>query len=75
MKKSLLFSFSLIGVIGFATALPLLALAVFGRWLDQHFGTGRDFLYSGLVLATIIIYFTVKQIAKDAIEKFDKLNK
>lgn len=73
VKKSLLFSVSLIGTIGFATALPLVILALLGRWLDQRFETGRDFFYTGLIIATMIVYFTVKQITKDAIRNFEKM--
>ncbi|MDO8443953.1 MAG: AtpZ/AtpI family protein [bacterium] len=73
MKKSLLFSFSLIGTIGFATALPLVALTLLGRYLDRQFNTGHDLFYAGLVIATVIVYFTIKQIVGDAVDKFDKL--
>lgn len=75
MKKSLLFSFGLIGTIGFATALPLVAFGLFGRYLDRNFGTSPFLFLIGLVIATVIVYFSVKQIVKDAVKNFEKLNK
>lgn len=75
MKKSLLFSFSLIGTVGFATAIPLVAFGLFGRYLDRHFGTAPRLFLVCLAIATILIYFVLKQIVKDAIKNFEKLSK
>jgi len=75
MKKSLLFSFGLIGQIGFATAIPLVVFGLLGRYLDTKFGTAPYLFLSGLGIATIIVYFTLRRLVKKAIEEFDKLNK
>lgn len=73
VKKSLLFSFSLIGTIGFATAVPLAGLSLLGRYLDGRFGTEPALFWVGLVFGSIIAFFSVKQIATDAVEKLNKL--
>ena len=73
VKKSLIFAFRLIGTIGFATVIPLVAFALFGRWLDSRFDTGHNFFYTGIILATPVVYLSVKQIAEGAINEFNKL--
>lgn len=73
MKKSLLFSFGLIGQIGFATAIPLVVLGLLGRYLDSQFGTAPYLFLSGLAIATVLIYFTLRKIIKEAIEQFNNL--
>lgn len=72
LKKSLIFSFSLLGQIGFATALPLLIFGLLGRYLDHKYGTGPYLFLTGLVVATIQIYFYLKNIVKKAFEHFEK---
>lgn len=66
MKKSLVFSFSLIGQIGFATALPLVVFGILGRYLDRIYQSGHLFFGIGLILATIMVFFYLKQIIKKA---------
>lgn len=75
MKKSLLFSFGLIGQIGFTTAIPLVALGLLGRYLDRHFDSAPYLFLSGLVLATVIVYFSLRKLVQDAIGKFNQLDK
>lgn len=74
MKKSLLFSFGLIGQIGFTTAIPLVAFGLFGRYLDQKFGTNPYLFLLGLAVATVIVYFALRQIVNRATREFSKLN-
>ncbi|OQA04270.1 MAG: putative F0F1-ATPase [bacterium ADurb.Bin400] len=74
MKKSLLFSFGFIGEVGFATAIPLVIFGLFGRYLDNKYGTSPYFLLGGITVATIQIYFYIKALIKKAIEAFNKLN-
>lgn len=70
LKKSMIFSFSLIGQVGFATALPLVIFGLLGRYLDDKYGTAPYLFLVGLFLATIIVYFTLRKIVKDAIRNF-----
>jgi F0F1-type ATP synthase assembly protein I len=74
MKKSLIFSLSFIGSIGFATAVPLVVFALIGRYLDKFFNTSPYLLLLGIAIATVIIFFILKQIIKDASEKIKKIN-
>lgn len=74
MKKSLFFAFGLIGTIGFATAIPLVVLGLLGRYLDGRFGTAPYLFLLGLAIATVIVYFTLRQIVKRAMDSFNKLN-
>jgi len=73
LKKSLIFSFSLIGQIGFATALPLVIFGLAGRYLDRMYGTKPIFLLIGFAVATVIVYFYLRKIVKESTEKFKKL--
>lgn len=75
MKKSLIFAFGFIGQIGFATALPLVVFGLLGRYLDGRFGTAPYLFLVGLASATVLIYFILKKLVKDAIKEFDKINK
>jgi cyanate permease len=72
LKKSMIFSFSLIGQIGFATALPLVIFGLFGRYLDSKFGTTPYLFLAGILLATIQIYFYIRKIVRGAIQEFNK---
>jgi len=71
MKKSLVFSFSFIGQIGFATAIPLVIFGLAGRWLDRYFNTSPYLFLTGLVIATIIVFFTLRNIIREAIKNFN----
>lgn len=72
MKKSLFFSFSLIGQIGFATAIPLVVFSLIGRYLDGRFDTAPKLLLFGMAIATIQIYFYIKAIVKKALKELNK---
>lgn len=74
MKKTLVFSLSFIGSVGFATAVPVVALGLLGRYLDNRYQTSPKFLIILLVLSVIIVFFTLKKIVKQAIENFKKIN-
>jgi F0F1-type ATP synthase assembly protein I len=66
LKNSLVFSFSLIGQIGFATALPLVMFGLLGRYLDKIYGTAHWFFFAGLLIATIQVFFYLRYIVKKA---------
>jgi F0F1-type ATP synthase assembly protein I len=74
MKKSLLFALSFIGSVGFTTAVPVVALGLLGRYLDQRYETSPKFLIILLALSVVIVFFTLKKIVKEAIENFKKIN-
>jgi len=75
MKKSLLFSFGLIGQIGFTTAIPLVAFGLFGRYLDQKINTAPYLFLLGLAIATVVVYFAIRQVVQRAMKEFDTINK
>lgn len=75
LKKSLLFSFSFIGQIGFATALPLVFFGFLGKYLDKQFGTSPYLTVLGLLLATIQVFLYVRFIIKKAIVEIHKINR
>lgn len=74
MKKSLLFSVSLMGTVGLAVAIPLVSLALLGRYLDRLYGTSPKFLIALIALSVVFVYFSLKKIVADAIKKFNSLN-
>lgn len=71
LKKSIIFSFSLIGQIGFATALPLVIFGLLGRYLDHKLGTSPYLFLLGILIATVQIYFYIRKIVRDATDRFD----
>lgn len=74
MKKSLLFSLSFIGSVGFATAIPVVVLALLGRYLDHRYNSEPKFFIILLILSVVIVFFTLKKIVREAIEGFKKIN-
>ena len=74
MKKSLLFSLSFIGSVGFATAIPVVMLALLGRYLDLRYNSSPKFLIIMLALSIIVVFFVLRKIVKDGIENFKKIN-
>jgi len=75
MKKRLVFALSFIGSIGFATAIPLVGLALLGRYLDKVFNTSPYLLLLGIAVATVIIFFILRKIIRDATDSMNDLNK
>lgn len=61
MKKSLLFSLYLFGEIGFSVSIPLVGLALLGRYLDKIFNTNPYLFITGIIIATVIVYFFLKK--------------
>jgi len=74
MDKILIYSLSLIGQIGLVTALPLVFFAFLGRFLDNKLGTGPYLFLGGLLVATVLVYFAVKQTVTKALVMFDEIN-
>ena len=71
LKESIFFSFSLIGQIGFATALPLVVFGLLGRYLDRKLGTSPYLLLLGFLIATLQIYFYIRAIVKKAMKNLN----
>ncbi|MEK9156238.1 MAG: AtpZ/AtpI family protein [Patescibacteria group bacterium] len=74
MRKSLLYSFTFIGEVGFATALPLVIFGLLGRYLDKKYGASPWFLLAGILIATIQIYFYLRVIIQKAEGKFKNIH-
>lgn len=72
MKKSLIFSFALIGQIGFATALPLVIFGLLGKYLDTKFNTAPALLLIGIAIATVQVYYYIRAIVKNTLEELKK---
>lgn len=75
MKKTIIFAFSFIGQIGLTTAIPLVFFGLLGRYIDQKYGTGPYLMLFGFAIATVIVYFAIKKLVKEAIKEFDKINR
>ena len=75
MKKSLVFSLSLLGYVGFATATPAVLFGFLGRYLDKYFNSSPKFLITLMILALIVSLLMVKRIAQKAAKDLNKINK
>jgi len=76
MKKNLIFAYSFIGQIGLTTAIPLVFFGLLGRWLDRKYFPGHNYLFfAGLILATVIVYFSIKLLVTKALKEFERINK
>jgi hypothetical protein len=74
IKKTLLFSASLFGQIGFGVAIPLVILGLLGRYLDRKLGTNPYLTVIGIALAVVVTFFFLKKIVKEAIESAKQLD-
>lgn len=75
MRKSLIFSFRFITLVGVSTALPLIGLSLLGRKLDKVYSSGPTLFIVGIALATVIAFLILRKIVQDAIEGIKELNK
>ncbi len=57
--------------LGFIIALPIVVLALFGKWLDQRQGT-HYFVYIGIILAIISTSITIYRRFAAMIEKLNQ---
>lgn len=71
LQKSIIFSFSLIGQIGFATAIPLVVLGLSGKYLDNKLDTGPYLFLAGLIIATFLVYLILRKIVRDSLDKMN----
>jgi len=74
MKKGLFFALSFIGQVGIATAVPLVALALLGRYLDQQFNTTPKLFIIGIAIAAVASVLILRQITKKMIAGIKKLD-
>lgn len=74
MKKGLFFALSFIGQVGIATAVPLVALALLGRYLDQRFDSAPKLFIVGIILAAGASILILRQITKKMITEIKKLD-
>lgn len=68
-KSGVMAALGLAGQLGYIIALPIVILALGGRFLDQRYGTSPLFLIVGMALAvavtTIWMYFKAKAMLAD----------
>ena len=64
-KQYLILSIRIMGDFGATIAIPVVALAMFGKWVDSKFGTSPIFIAVGFALAfifsSIVIYKKTKK--------------
>jgi hypothetical protein len=60
--------------IGFATALPLVIFGVAGRYADKVYHTGHWLFLTGLLIATVQVFFYLRYIVKKASEKIQEIS-
>jgi len=72
MKKELIFSFSLIGKVGIATALPVVVFGLLGRYLDRRFMTSPKIFIALIIFSLLISILMLMQIVKEALKVVNK---
>lgn len=73
IPKTLLFSLSLFGQIGFGVAIPLVALGLIGRYLDEIYSTDPYLFLTGIGLAVIISFLYLKKVVNESIKQAKQL--
>lgn len=59
IQSSWLKTLGWVGNLGFQIAVPLVAFAVLGRWMDQRFGTSPWLLLAGIFLSIVVTSFLI----------------
>ena len=67
------FALKIVGDFGAAIAIPVVALALFGKYLDQRWQTGHWFLALGFMLAIITSARIIYRKAKKYGQEYQKL--
>ncbi|MFH1193472.1 MAG: AtpZ/AtpI family protein [bacterium] len=77
-KSDMWQALSLLGQLGYVIAIPLVILALGGRFIDKKYGTSPWFLIAGMFLALIIstfwVYKKTAEIMSEATEEHKKPN-
>lgn len=60
---------SLAWELGYLIAVPLVVLALLGRFVDKKYGTSPWFLLSGIVLSILVSSYAVYSKSKEIIDK------
>lgn len=75
-KSDIWFALGLLGQLGYIIAIPLVILALTGKFVDKKYGTSPWVLITGmffsLVISTIWVYKKTLIIMKETIEKEEK---
>ena len=75
-RRPMLVALQLAGELGFMIAIPLVAMALGGRWVDRHYGTSPWGFLGGvllsIVLTTLLLIRKFRIMVKD-IEASDQL--
>lgn len=74
-RRYTIFALRIMGEITYLIAVPVVALALFGKWLDGRYETAPKFLIAGFVLAAIISGTGVWRRAKQLGREYQNLDK
>lgn len=72
-RRYYLFALRIMGEITYLIAIPVVALALLGKWLDTRYETAPVFLILGFVLAALISGFSVWRRAKKLGQEYQSL--
>ena len=70
-----LFALRVAGEFGYLIAVPIVAFAFLGKWLDDRFETKPWLLILGFVLAALLSGAAVYRRAREIGREYDRLNK
>lgn len=73
-RRYYIFALRIMGEIVYLIAVPVVVLALVGKWLDGKFGTKPWLLITGFVLAALISGFSVWRRAKELGKEYQALD-
>lgn len=74
-RAYIMLALRIVGSFGVAIAVPVVLLALAGKWLDGRYGTAPRFLIAGFALAAIFSATIVWRRTKDFAREFDAIEK
>jgi F0F1-type ATP synthase assembly protein I len=74
-RKNMFFALRIVGDFGATIAVPVVLLALLGKWLDAKYGTAPSLLIAGFVLAATLSAVSIARKAKRYAKTYDELNR
>jgi F0F1-type ATP synthase assembly protein I len=74
-RRNMFFALRIVGDFGVTIAVPVVVLALIGKWLDAKYGTRPLLLIAGFALAAVVSAVSIARKTKRYAKTYDDLNR